>query len=102
MKCTLTENLKQLKHQNLQMKILVLFLCLLFIPFASKSQMRPSAAQPNIENKILIDSLMKVTRYKEYFQSYCDRQIDNVAKLKNWDEDKIRQKKLSVSFNEFK
>lgn len=68
----------------------------------SKSQNAPIAEMPNTESRILIDSLMKITKYKDYFQSYCDKQIDNAAIPNNWDEDVVRKKKISVSFNDFK
>lgn len=84
------------------MKSILIFFFFFLVPFSSKSQSAPAAAMPNDESKILIDSLMKITRYKEYFQSYCDRQIDNAAKQNNWNEDVVRRKKLSVSFNDFK
>ncbi len=83
------------------MKSILIVFFFFLAPFYSKSQSAPATAMPNNESKILIDSLMKITRYKEYFLSYCDRQIDNAAKQNNWDEDLIRRKKLSVSFSDF-
>ena len=84
------------------MRPFIIALFIFLVPFSSNAQSAPAAAMPDTENKILIDSLMKITKYKEYFQSYCDRQIDNAAKQNNWDEDVVRRKKLSVSFTDFK
>jgi len=84
------------------MKPFLIAFILLLTSLSSKAQSAPAVAMPDQGNKILIDSLMKVTKYKDYFQSYCDRQIDHAAKQNSWDEDLIRKRKLSVSFNDFK
>lgn len=84
------------------MKIITLITFLLIINSPVKSQSAPAASQPGIENKILIDSLMSVSKYDEYFIQFCDRQIDNAAKSNKWTFEQTRTRKLNVNFDEFK
>ena len=84
------------------MKISLLLSAFLFFSATAMAQAPPAVAMPDKSNVVLIDSLMRITGYKEYFIAYCDRQIDLASKKNNWDEDVIRKKKLSVSFNDFK
>jgi hypothetical protein len=84
------------------MKKFSFFTLLMICCFVLKSQNPPAPAEPGKENKILIDSLMEVSRYKEFFIKYCDKQIDNAAKVNNWTFEQTRERKLNVNFNAFK
>ncbi len=87
------------------MKLFILALFLLAVANVAAAQSAPAApaaAMPNSGNAVLIDSLMTVSRYKEYFVTFCDRQIDKAAKAKNWNFDQTRERKLKVNFDAFK
>lgn len=45
---------------------------------------------------------MSVSKYDEYFIQFCDRQIDNAAKINKWTFDQTRARKLNVNFADFK
>src|SRR5688572_14572831 len=84
------------------MKTLILVTILITVSFQLKSQNVPIAAEPANENIILIDSLLSVSRYDEYFIQFCDRQIDNAGKVNRWTFEQIRARKLNVNFADFK
>ncbi|KFF09929.1 hypothetical protein IW15_22015 [Chryseobacterium soli] len=56
---------------------------------------------PTNENKILIDKLIKVTDFEDYFNNYCKKKIEQTAKENNWDDKKKQEIVNSVNFERF-
>jgi hypothetical protein len=61
----------------------------------------PPVAVPNADNKILIDELIKVTEFENYFYNYCKNKVEQVAKENNWDEKKKQEIIESIKFKYF-
>lgn len=61
----------------------------------------PPPAEPTIENKILIDELIKITEYEKYFYDYCKNKVEQTAKENNWDEKKKNKIIESIKFKYF-
>jgi hypothetical protein len=84
--------------------IIVLFaLVLSFKVFCQVNQgPPPEVAAPMKENIVLIDQLMEVSGYGNFFREYCNLKIDDAAISKKWKQETIDKRKLEVSFDEFK
>jgi hypothetical protein len=52
--------------------------------------------------KILIDSLIKASKYETYFIKYCSDRIDEAAKDQQWTQSKIQSAKKLIDFDQFK
>ncbi|MFS4431772.1 hypothetical protein [Chryseobacterium sp. S90] len=82
-------------------KIIVLFsLCSISIIFAQVGPPPPS--MPTKENEVLINELIKVTEFENYFYSYCKNKVEQVAKENNWDDKKKQEIIKSINFERFK
>jgi hypothetical protein len=62
----------------------------------------PSTSQPSVNKKIHIDELIKITEFENYFNDYCKRKIEEIAKKKNWDDEKKQKVVNSINFNFYK
>ncbi len=83
------------------MKKIILFLSLFSITIASAQLAPPPPSMPTADNKILIDELIKVTEFENYFNSYCKNRIELEAKNKNWDENKRNKIISSINYEKF-
>jgi len=61
----------------------------------------PPIAEPTDENKVLIDQLIEVSRYKEYFQMVCIHKINEASKKENWSAEKKAEIIKSINFKHF-
>lgn len=78
-------------------KTLYLILILISVNIYSQ-QNPPPVAQPNSENKILIDELIKVTDYENFFKQYCLMKIRRVSYEQKWTEDYKKDVTESIKF----
>ncbi|HLP53815.1 MAG TPA: hypothetical protein VK151_02260 [Fluviicola sp.] len=84
------------------MKIILFFIFTIIIGFNSFSQNPPpEELEPTAENKILIDSLVKVSKFDQYFIEFCSNKIDRVGKVKGWSAEEILKRKSQVDFKAF-
>ncbi|WP_370901510.1 hypothetical protein [Chryseobacterium gossypii] len=85
------------------MKNIVLIFSLIVTSFLSAQELLPPPppATPTAENKILIDELIKVTEFKNYFTDYCNKKVEQAAKENNWDDKKKQEIINSINFKYF-
>ena len=81
------------------MRKVVLFSFLLCMLKIYGQENPPPPAQPNFENKILIDELIKVTEYENFFNQYCLMKIRRISNEEKWTE---KQKKDIIESIKFK
>lgn len=81
-------------------KIIVLF-SLFSISIISAQVGPPPPSMPTNENEILIDELIKVTEFENYFNSYCKNKVEQTAKENNWDDKKKQEIIESINFERF-
>ncbi|MGC4129791.1 MAG: hypothetical protein QM564_09595 [Bergeyella sp.] len=74
---------------------------LLFITISVFAQNPPPPSMPAEDNKILIDKLIKVTEFENYFNNYCKNKVEQTAKENNWDEKKKQEIIKSIDFENF-
>lgn len=82
------------------MKNIVLLL-IFFISSVAFSQAPPSPSMPTADNEKLIDELIKVTEFENYFNSYCKNKVEQTAKENNWDDKKKQEIIKSINFERF-
>lgn len=83
------------------MKNILIFFSLFTISFFSAQIGPPPPSMPTTNNAILIDELIKVTEFENYFNSYCKNKVEQKAKESNWDESKKREIIKSINFERF-
>ena len=77
----------------------IIYLILILISTTIYSQQNPPApAKPNSENKILIDELIKVTDYENFFNQYCLMKIRRVSYEQKWTEEFKKDVIESIKF----
>ena len=82
--------------------IKILILSLLLTPFICKCQnLPPPPALPTIENKALIEKIIKITRYEDYFYNKCIKRIKDYGLNNAWDSVKINIIIKSINFEDF-
>ncbi len=79
----------------------ILLLLSFFVTSLAFAQAPPPPATPTADNQILIDELIKVTEFENYFTSYCKNKVDQTAKENNWDDQKKQDIIKSINFKEF-
>lgn len=79
----------------------ILLLLTFFATSFTFAQAPPPPSMPTEDNKILIDELIKVTEFENYFNSYCKDKIEQAAKEKNWDDKKKQEIIESIDFKRF-
>ncbi|MBL3548688.1 hypothetical protein [Chryseobacterium sp. KMC2] len=83
------------------MKNILIFFSLFTISFSSAQIGPPPPSMPTKENEVLINELIKVTEFENYFNSYCKSRIELEAKNKNWDENKRNRIINSINYEKF-
>lgn len=92
---------RKIKHEMKALKILLIISIL--YPDTGKSQDRPTARQPlPKENMVLVDSILSVTNYGEYFNDKCISGTREYATKNSWDEQKTRKIFSSIDLQNFK
>lgn len=81
-------------------KIIVLF-SLFSISIISAQVAPPPPSIPTKENEVLINELIKVTEFENYFYSYCKNKVEQAAKESNWDDKKKQEIIKSIDFSRF-
>lgn len=76
--------------------IILLLLC--GAPAAVHAQAPPPMSMPNAANKVLVDSLIKITHHEQYVIGYCTKKIKEHAAANNWPEDKTKKVLESIEF----
>lgn len=76
----------------------ILFFCISSVLFA---QSPPPPSIPTVDNKILIDELITVTEFENYFNNYCKSKVEQTAKENNWDDKKKQEIINSIKFKYF-
>ena len=66
------------------------------------TQKPPSSIAADKGKKLLVEELMKASRYEEFFREYCYEKIDEKAKKMKWNAELIKERKMTVNFNDFK
>ena len=66
------------------------------------AQAPPPPSVPTEDNKVLIDELIRVTEFENYFNNYCKTKVEQAAKENNWDEKKKHEISNSINFRYFK
>lgn len=79
----------------------ILLLLTFFISSVVFAQAPPPPSMPTEDNKILIDELIKVTEFENYFNSYCKNKVEQTAKENNWDDKKKQEIVKSIHFSQF-
>ena len=78
-------------------RTLLLFLLLISINVCSQ-QNPPPVAAPTEDNKILIDELIKVTEYENFFKQYCLMKIRRVSYEQKWTDEYKKTVTESIDF----
>lgn len=65
---------------------------------AVHAQAPPPMSMPNVVNKVLVDSLIKITHHEQYVINYCTKKIKEHAAASNWPEDKTKKVLESIVF----
>lgn len=68
---------------------------------AAQSEPPPAMAMPSDENKSLVDTIILLTQYEQYFYKQCVGAVDGIAERKRWTPQKIAQIKVSIRFEYF-
>lgn len=79
----------------------ILLLLTFFVASFALAQAPPPPSMPTEDNKILIDELIKVTEFENYFNSYCKNKVEQTAKENNWDDKKKQEIMKSIYFSQF-
>ncbi|ALR30731.1 hypothetical protein ATE47_09410 [Chryseobacterium sp. IHB B 17019] len=79
----------------------ILLLLTFFVASFALAQAPPPPSMPTEDNKILIDELIKVTEFENYFNSYCKNKVEQTAKENNWDDKKKQEIMKSIHFSQF-
>ncbi|WP_265427792.1 hypothetical protein [Chryseobacterium sp. YIM B08800] len=79
----------------------ILLLLTFFITSSALAQAPPPPSMPTEDNKILIDKLIKVTEFENYFNSYCKNKVEQTAIENNWDDKKKQEILKSINFSQF-
>lgn len=79
----------------------ILLLLTLFISSVAFAQAPPPPSMPTADNEKLINELIKVTEFENYFNSYCKNKVEQTAKENNWDEKKKQEIIKSINFERF-
>lgn len=61
----------------------------------------PAMAMPDEKNKVLVDSIIKVTNYEAYFTEYCLKKINQTAAAQNWPTKRKEEIIKSIKFEYF-
>ena len=83
------------------MRKIILLSLLLSVLTIYGQQNPPPPAKPNSENKILIDDLIKVTEYENFFNQYCLMKIRRVSNEEKWTEKHKKDIIESIKFKYF-
>ncbi len=83
------------------MKNILIFFSILTISLVSGQLPPPPPSMPTADKAILIDELIKVTKFENYFNSYCKNKVEQKAKENNWDEKKKQEIIKSIRFETF-
>ncbi|MDO3427293.1 hypothetical protein QWT87_20645 [Chryseobacterium sp. APV1] len=79
----------------------ILLLLTFFISSVAFAQAPPPPSMPTADKQILIDELIKVTEFENYFNSYCKNKVEQTAKENNWDDKKKQEIIKSIHFSQF-
>jgi hypothetical protein len=79
----------------------ILFILAFFIYSFALAQAPPAPSMPSGDNKVLIDKLIKVTEFENYFTQYCKYKIEQSAKENNWEDKKKQETIKSIDFSIF-
>ncbi len=83
------------------MKNIVLLLTFFIASLTFAQTAPPPPSMPTADNKILIDELIKVTEFENYFTNYCKNKVEQAAKESNWDDKKKQELINSINFGSF-
>lgn len=85
------------------MKNIVFILTFFITPFVMAQELLPPPppATPTADNKILIDKLIKVTKFENYFTNYCKKKIEQAAQENKWEDKKKQEIINSIHFEQF-
>lgn len=84
------------------MKNILVIISLFVASFAFAQVALPPPSMPTKENEVLINELIKVTEFENYFHSYCKNKVEQAAKENNWDDKKKLEIIKSINFERFK
>jgi len=79
----------------------ILLLLTFFVTSFAFAQAPPPPSMPTNDNKVLIDELIKVTEFENYFTEYCKNKVEQAAKESNWEDGKTQQIIESIKFKYF-
>ena len=79
-----------------------IFLCITHSSWAQTPTEEKIAAWPSKKNLLLIDTLMTVSGFENYFVFYCEKKIEIDASINKWDSTEIQRRKSKISFADFK
>ncbi|UOU98177.1 hypothetical protein MUU74_17035 [Chryseobacterium daecheongense] len=82
------------------MKNIVLLLTFFATSFVF-AQAPPPPSMPTADNEKLINELIKVTEFENYFTNYCKNKVEQTAKENNWDDKKKQEIINSINFGSF-
>ena len=79
----------------------IFFLLAFCVSSFAIAQAPPPPSIPPADNKVLIDELIRVTEFENYFNNYCKTKVEQTAKENNWDEKKKQEIIESIKFKYF-
>lgn len=79
----------------------ILFIMIFCVSSLVIAQAPPPPSIPTADNKVLIDELIRVTEFENYFNNYCKTKVEQTAKENNWDEKKKQEISDSIDFSRF-
>ncbi|VXC58319.1 MULTISPECIES: hypothetical protein [Chryseobacterium] len=79
----------------------IVFILTFFVTSFVLAQAPPPPSMPTDNNKILIDQLIKITEFENYFTEYCKNKVEQSAKENNWDDKKKQEIIKSIDFSRF-
>ena len=98
-------DLFNIKNEKMKFTLIVAVFFFNFSPIKTQAQnngMPPPPLVPTTEQEKLIDELIIVTHFEDFFNQYCNNLIDETAESKKWSAAKIKNKKNKIQFADFR
>lgn len=84
---------------------LIKLTCFLFLligaSFSGFCQSELDVAMPDEENALLIDKIIEITQYKQYYNHYCTARVQEYAQAHSWTKAQTAEILKSIRFRDF-
>ncbi|MGH1518678.1 hypothetical protein [Chryseobacterium sp. JK1] len=84
------------------MKKLFFYFLLCLVSLVHAQEVSPPSIKPSNTNAVIVDEIIKITDFENYFTEYCKRKINQKAKEGAWEKNKTNRIIQSVNFKYYK